>query len=394
MPASPPTSSALNCQRARAIGPLAAEWDALAPADLPHLRSGFLAAIERSGMLPELEYYLVRRGNGPVGIALAYTLMTDSMAGTPPLVRKLVDAVRKVRPRFMWKPMRVCGSPISNAEEGVVLDGALPDADRRAVFRRLVAEIEAAGGKQPTYFFKEFDQQSVSEYAGELESLGFFANDPWSGTRLDLPGATFDEYLAALKKRYRRRVRQELQSAEKELEFVLLDSFAELAPRAYALYDAVYAHAKSKLAEKANQAFWAAVSECPQARLLVARRRDGGEVLGVNLLLFGESCMHNLYIGFDYALNEKLHIYFNLVIESLRAALAHGCRTVYLGQDSYEFKARLGAQPFPLTAYLRHQIGMVHNLLYKNRAAMFPPNEPVTHAVFQGSGDEAGEPDA
>ena len=137
-----------------------------------------------------------------------------------------------------------------------------------------------------------------------------------------------------MRKEYRRRIRKDLQAVE-ELDFELLESFAELAPRAAALYGNVLRRSADNL-ETATEAFFAAVSDFDQARLLVARRATG-EVVGVNLLLFGEACMHNSYIGLDYAENERVPIYFTLIEHSVRVALERKCRVCYFGPASYNF---------------------------------------------------------
>ncbi|MGE0609666.1 MAG: GNAT family N-acetyltransferase [Pirellulales bacterium] len=376
------------------IEPIAAQWDAFVPRDVPHLRSGFVRAVERAGMLQDITYLIATRQGAVAGVAVAYTLPLDTVASAPPAVRKVVEKVRSVLPKFLWKPMRICGSPISNADSGVHIAADLPPADQRAVFRKLAEEIVHSGGMDKTYFFKEFDPPSVEAFANELEQEGFFANDPWSGTRLDIVWPTFDDYLAALRKKYRKRIRQEIDLA-KSIDLQVLDSFAEVAPEVARLYDQVFARADFVL-ERANAEFFAAVSDFDQSRLTVARDRETGELLGANLLLFGDTVMHNLYIGFDYAKNEKFHTYFNLVIHSLKTAIERGIKVGFFGQDSYEFKARLGARPFPLAAYMKHRLWPVHAMLKANKDVFFPPNEPVTHDVFQATGAAAaddGQPD-
>src|SRR5262249_35863939 len=155
----------------------------------------------------------------------------------------------------------------------------------------------------------------------------------------------------AMRKKYRGRVRHDLKLAE-ELEFSLLDSFADLAPTAAALYGKVLARAKYNL-ETATASFFTAVAECDQAKLLVARHRTSGEVVGAALMLVGDTCMHGLYIGLDYAANERFNTYFNLIERSVRIAIERRLRVVYLGPTSYDFKARLGAKPFELSAYMK-----------------------------------------
>jgi len=198
---------------------------------------------------------------------------------------------------------------------------------------------------------------------------------------------SFDDYLSALKKRYRRRIRADLKAGG-ELDLQLLNSFAELAPTFSALYKNVTAKATYNL-EKATERFFRAVSDFDQAHLVVARNRATSEVAGVNLLLFGESCMHNLYIGFDYELNEQFKTYFNLVEFSLRMAIERKCQVCYFGPASYEFKTRLGATTFPLTAYMKHPLGFVHRRLESSRHKLWPEEKIPSHDVFQDrqSGD-------
>jgi hypothetical protein len=348
----------LTCTHHPAIDPIAAAWDRLVPRDLPHLRAGFLRAAERSGMIRQPDYLLLSQGGRPVAAAVTFLLLVDPT-----------------------KPLRVCGSPIGNAECGVYFDSALPPAARRAAFARIALEVQGTGGMEPTYFFKEFPDEAVAEYASELEQLGFFPVDPGPGTRLEIRWASFEEYMTAMRTKYRHQLKKDLKAGE-GLEFSLLESFADLAPQATPLYLNVVAHATATL-QVADEKFFAAVSDFDQSNLLVARQRDTGQLVGVNLLLFGDTCMHNIYIGFDYEQNKKYRIYFNLFEESLRLAIERRCRVAYFGQTSYDFKARMGAIPFALTAYMKHRVETVHAGLLAARDQIFPKTEgAVASDVF------------
>jgi hypothetical protein len=369
-----------------AIDAVAAAWDQLVPRDVPHLRAGFLRAVEQGGMHHDPAYVLVYHQGRPAAAALAYTLLIDRTRSASPGVRRWVDRIRRCFPGFLVSQLRICGSPISNAECGIYLDPALPPAVRREVFLRAARAVLRSSRCGQVVTFKDFRREEVASHASALEQLGCFAVDPGPGARLELPWDTYGEYLAAMRKRYRRRIQADLKAGD-GLEFTLLDSFAELAPTAAALYGQVLARATGNL-ETATERFFAAVSDHDQAKLLVARHRTTGEVLGINLLLFGDRCMHNTYIGFDYAQNERFHTYFNLVHHSLRLALECGCRVCYLGPGSHEFKARLGATPRAGTAYLRHPCPPVHYLLRSRRDRLFPACPAVSHDVFRAGQED------
>jgi predicted N-acyltransferase len=377
----------LTCEHHPAIGPVAAAWDRFVPRDLPHLRSGFLRAAEQSDMIRAPDYLLLYQDGRPVAAAVTFTLLVDTAKAAPPQRQAWVHWVRRRLPGYGYQQLRVCGSPIGNAECGVHFAPDLPAAARRAVFARIAEEVQRRGGLGPTYFFKEFPDDAVAEYASELERLGFFAVDPGPGTRLPLRWASFDDYMAAMRTKYRHQLKKDLKAGE-GLTFDLLDSFAVLAPQATPLYRNVVAHAAATL-QVADERFFAAVSAFEQAHLLVARLRDGGQLVGVNLLLFGDTCMHNVYIGFDYEQNKKYRIYFNLFEQSLRLALERGCKRAYFGQTSYDFKARMGANPFGLTAYMKHRLGFIHARLRAAKDHIFPKAEgAVPSDVFHGEGEK------
>jgi hypothetical protein len=392
-PGNPPSPQApaaplpLTCAHHPAIEPIAATWDALVPKDVPHLRSGFLKAAERGGMIQAPDYLLVSRDGRPAAAAVAYTLSVDAATLPLPGPPSWVGRIRRLVPGSLLRPHRICGSPISNGESGVYFDPQLSPDLRRPVLARIVQEVTRSSRLNHTLFFKDFGSEEVTGFANELEKLGFFSVDPGPGTRLVLRWSSFDEYMTAMRTKYRAQLRKDLKAGQ-DLEFSLLDSFAELAPRATALYLNVVAQAALTM-QVASETFFATLSDFDQAKLLVARLRPTGEVVGINVLLFGDTCMQNVYIGFDYELNKRCRIYFNLFEYSLRLALERNCKVATFGQTSYDFKARLGANPFPLTAYMKHRLWPIHHLLRSSRDKIFPKTEEVvSHDIFHDGGGE------
>src|SRR5262249_45764729 len=218
-----------------------------------------------------------------------------------------------------------------------------------------------------------------------LGKLGYFATVPPIAMVLPTPWKSFDQYLAAMNKKARKRINDHLKEGA-GLEFELRDSFRDLADTAHRLYENVFAQ-PGHVGERATPAFFAGLSDFDQAKLLVARKKGSPEVLGVNLLLFGDTIMQNLFIGFDYEENCHHAIYFNLVERSLRIAMERGVRVCFLGQDSYDFKARLGARPVPLVGYMKHRLWPMHWLLRCLKAEMFPKEAPPVHSVFKDEGE-------
>lgn len=367
-------------RRCRSIADAADDWDRLVPRDLPHLRAGMLRAVEASGFLDNPAYLLLYQGDVPLAAAFAYTLPIDPMATAPAAVGHIVSRIRQRAPGFMWGSMRVCGPPISNASTGVYVSLELGEDERRAAMDQITRAVIDTATIDQTIFFRDYCEEDLNGHVRQLAGLGFFKVHPPPGTRLELPWENFDDYVSALRRKYRQKVRKDMKASE-ALDFELLDSFADVAPVTFRLYEKVLANADYVL-EKLNERLFAAVSDFEQAKLLVARHKESGDILGTNLLLFGDGVMQNLFIGFDYETNNDYHTYFALVEHSLKAAIEHGCRQVFLGQDSYDFKSRLGALPFDLTAFMKHRIWPVHFLMRSSRERLFPPTEGIVRDVF------------
>ena len=51
----------INVASQTGITQIAAPWDSFVPRDVPHLRSGFLRAVERAGMLQDMTYLVASR---------------------------------------------------------------------------------------------------------------------------------------------------------------------------------------------------------------------------------------------------------------------------------------------------------------------------------------------
>jgi hypothetical protein len=376
LPATPP----LDCRRFECARDIAAEWDAFVPADRPHLRSGFLAAAVDGAVVAEPLYLMVYNGDRLMAVAFAYTLEPDLLGVVPVWLRKLlrffIPAVRRG-----WRPsLRVCGPPLWNGASGICLAPDLEAHERRAVVREIEGRVATSARDDQVVFVREFNDDEVKNYAGELEALGYFAAELLPGMQLPIEWASQDEYLATLRSSYRRHFRRDLRAGD-ALQWELRETFDDLAAVAAELFDNVHLRAEFRF-ERLTPEFFQAVSGFGPSRLLVAREPVSGKVVGVNLLLFAEGYVQFTYIGMNYDYIDPYRLYFNLFERSLIEAIRHGATRCTLGADSYSFKTRLGAQPYRLTGYLRHPRAWVRFVLRKAWRWMFDDIEVLDRKVF------------
>jgi hypothetical protein len=355
---------AWHTRRARSIDRLASDWDAVVPPDCHHLRAGFLRAAERGRVVRSPLYLLLEQGGQPVAVALLYDIDLDLTGAMPVEWRRYVRPVTAIAPAALTVPLRVCGSPVSSGGSGVWMAPSLSPSQRSEIIERVAQEMADSARWNQILLFKDVEEELTASM-GSLEARGYLAAAMLPNMVMDVRWPDAAGYLASLRAHYRRWLRQDLRAGD-ELHWETLDDFADLASTATALYHNVLQRAEFKL-ETLTPGFFAALSAWEGARLLVARERPGGPVVGVNLLLFGQTTTVGAFVGLDYRLNERYRLYFNLMQRGLLLALDRGCRRYWLGQASYDFKSRLGASPVPLRNYVRHPLRPVQRLLRASR---------------------------
>src|SRR5438270_6658102 len=121
----------------------AREWDDLVPRDAPHLRTGFLKAVEESGFGPS-PYYLRARLRGRLaGVAVAYLMPVDLLTLAPPRTTRWIHAAReRWAPRLLYLSTLSCGPMITNCNHGLWLAEDLSEADRAETVDALLGALE------------------------------------------------------------------------------------------------------------------------------------------------------------------------------------------------------------------------------------------------------------
>lgn len=359
----------------------AGEWDLLVPRDEPQLRHEFLAAVERSGMGQQPTYIAARWGNRIVGVAVAYESDIDLLTLASPKLTRFAHAIRKgCLKRLLIIKSLSCGPVITNCRPNLYVAEDLTPAAGQKVITQLVEHLDKIGGGQLKVLF-EYKGAYAEVYAPALAAAGYIQAASLPGTQLDIKWASFDEYVGAMRKFYRRAVKHDL-AASDGLEITVEQDFSALAAEACALYENTLARAQVVL-ERLTPAFFAALGQCEQARLVTARHKATGKLVGIELLLVGDTVLQDLYTGLDYSFNEAHNLYFNLVYPGIDLACRTGLKAVSTGQTSYKFKSRLGVQPYTLSIFVKHRNPIIQSLIGRFKGALCPTVEAPTHRVFR-----------
>jgi predicted N-acyltransferase len=370
----------------------ASEWNAVLSGDEPQLRHDFLLAAQSSGAIKNPRFLAVSREGRLAGVAVAYQSDIDVLTLAAPSLQAKIQRVRRGPfKRLGFLRAHVCGPVITNCRPNVALAPWLLDEERQEVARELTRAVEDLPGGALRVFF-EMPDESVQDFGAALEECGFVRAHSLPGTRLDIPRDwhSFEDYVGAMRKMYRRAVRDD-QERGQELDIQIESNFSHLADEVFALYSNVVARAQSNF-EELTPAFFREFGACEQARLVTARERSTGKLVGIELLLVGKDGVQDLYTGVDYDYNERYNVYFNLMYPAIALACERGFARVTTGQTSYTFKSRIGVEAFDLSIYLKHRNPLVNALLRVLHPVICPKIETTSRRVFKSQAQHIDTP--
>ena len=66
------------------------------------------------------------------------------------------------------------------------------------------------------------------------------------------------------------------------------------------------------------------------------------------------------FLGYDVSLNSKYQIYFNMLLKLLESAIEQKASHLNLSRTALEIKSSVGAEPFDMSVYLRHENSLIN----------------------------------
>jgi hypothetical protein len=296
------------------------EWDELARDNL-YLQRKFLAFVEGTEADYKPTYYLFYDGERLDSLFVAYRRKGYNLAMFTP-----VDL--KIKVTLIYLPMCVTASSI--------IMGKLRE--------QVLQTIRSIKGYKMTLNLLESD----------MPMPAFATGLTCPKCILDLPFASFDDYLSALRGDYRNRAKKVLKRTA-ELEIRFIDNQTEFDDELYRLYLNVLEHSRVRI-ETLSKAYFSG----EMFKIFVAYR-NGKAVGFVQLLPNGEELIFE-FVGIDYACNAEMPVYHRMMYEIVRYGIGNGYKTIDYGQTADDTKLKLGCRYVMLYAALHHSNPLVNGV--------------------------------
>ncbi|HEV8004350.1 MAG TPA: GNAT family N-acetyltransferase [Planctomycetaceae bacterium] len=355
------------------------EWNRVRdPHADPFMDPGFVAAVENSlGNTCRFRPLLVRDEQGqPVAAACLCYFPVDAAVLANGFARRIANVINGVAPFLLRVPLLLVGLPVSCGASHLRF---APEADREAVLRLIdeQARLFARETKAKCIVFKEFESHECHDLQ-PLAALGYRQADSLPMNCVPAKHASFDKYLASIPSAKRRTIRKSREKfANSGLRVVHLRG-GDGADQVYTeevhkLYDGVLDRAKVRF-ERLPAEFFREIARQMPENSLFTYIFQGERVVAFAATVLVDEVFDQMFVGYDYELNPKCDLYFNLFFEAVSAAFQRGPRRIYVGQTSDEFKhQKLSSYQVPLSIYVKGTHPLVNTLIKQAFGLFFPP---------------------
>ena len=339
----------------------AARWDELSGPSSVIRSHAYLDAVEQSGINDCRYYYPViyNQNDEMVAHACVYTISTDLAQLLPTRLQRWVAGLRRVWPRFLSVRITECASPLV-AGHGISIRGG---EDRPALLRELEHAIDAIADSANSGLIVIRDFLTAEREAVDaLLHQGYTLRMNMPLARIPVRWASYEDYLASMRARYRKDVKRRLQkSIDNGQQVERLSRFGEHAETWAAQAQVVLARAQRFKRERLGPAYYANMdSKLGEQSLMLVARREGRMVAHGMVLTDRENTIATF---FGREAGRPSAEWFSLMNEVIKLGIERQSRYIHLGLGSYDAKSLVGADVEPLFLYCRSRFAPLNWLI-------------------------------
>jgi len=330
------------------------EWKGVFPDILEGYE--FFKTLDESGFDQfTLRYILVYDRDKLVGATPCFLMnySLDTSINGP--LRRLSNLIKKMKPGIFSIKAVICGAPMGQGRIGT----SAPAKDTlEAVLRRM--ERMARKEKAPIVAFKDFDK-TYTCMLDPLRKEGFSRFDSLPTTEMDVRFKDFEEYLMTLSSASRYDLRRKFKKAasQSKIELEIMDepdedTFKEI----YRLYQQMVDKHDMGF-EIVPADFFKNIAKNMPAHAKFFLWRIEGKLAAFLMALVSKEVLIDYYLGLDYEVALKYHLYFVKFRDVMNWAIANKIKKYDMGITGYEPKRRLGFEFVPLYIYAKHRNAVI-----------------------------------
>jgi predicted N-acyltransferase len=337
-----------------------------------YLQRDFLRSIEKNHTSIQFKYIVLIDKNA-IPKALASIQIIDFYLDA--IQNNLKSFITKVK-RFGRKlhifpgdkPLKIliCGNTFVSGEHGVFIN---LNEDKKITVKELAKAILHLTNsnkklKIDAFLLKDFLNESLF-ITDELKDFGYhpLSVEPNMILHLDKNWLNFDDYLQALKTKFRVKAKKALQlSKSLRVENITSENMEINLPKMKELYQKVTANASFNLADfnlKTYKDFKAKLGD----NYILKTYWLENEIVGFMSGIINKNSLDAHFVGIDYQRNRTYAIYQRMLYDYIEIAIQKKVHVINFGRTASEIKSSVGAEPQDLTMYVRHKKSITNRIL-------------------------------
>lgn len=358
----------------------ASDWDEIVGVGRHLQTHAWLAILENDGLVDcPPKYFVCRRENGQIVAHLAaYMIETSLLVFSKGVLNSLVEAIRKVWPKFLLPRILECGSPAGIGNPLCVREGV----GSGEIIEPLCLSLEAVAEKAKIRIivlrdFLESEAQALSD----VEKRGFGRVPNLPTMEIAVRWKTFDEYLSAMRHSPRKKLRRHLRdAAASELTTRLRSQFADSADQLAHHVINMNEHAKEFTREVLSPKFYRNLSASP-ANCRIVEVLKGENLVAHMLVVTDATTLRPLRFGREQA-GAQDSAYFLAITRVVQLAIEERMDLIDCGITTSSVKTDFGAKMIPIWMFVRIRAPFGMTLLNVLRA-MNPVPEITEKNIFK-----------
>jgi len=328
----------------------------------------------------DYRYFVIKDGLGEVqAVQPFFILDQDLLAGAGPGIGPLIAAARRVWPRFLKLRTLMVGCA---AGEGHLDGDELSRAhNARLLACAIVTHARDLGAQMVV--LKEFP----AKYREPLQCFlrhGFSRVPSLPMTRFNIDYPSFADYMnRALNSATRRKLRKKFLAAAQAppIEMSVVADVAPIIDDVYPLYLQVYERSKLHF-EKLTREFLCGLGRLMPESVRFFVWRQEARIVAFSLCMIEGDAIFAEYIGLDYSVALKLHLYHYAVRDMISWAMAKGYKWLRSSPLNYDPKLHLRHLLDPIDLYVRHTSAIPNALLKRILPLIEPTRFDLTLKKF------------
>lgn len=359
-------------------------WDTLVSHDL-FLSTSYLKAIEKASPNNISIYYLcIFKNEKLVGIALIQRVqlyVKDMFRNNGDTCFK--ERLKKLISLILKGNILVLGNITHTGQHGYFISDDISASEFLDVlfkaFKTLKKHIKTHSKKRIRLFLLKdfFDYDIIHLQHQKLAKKGFYNVKVQPNMLFHIPQSwkSFDDYLNALNKKYRRRYKSARNKSKnivsKELD---ADEIKKLSHKIYTLYKTVSDNAKFNTFVLPEHHFYAYKVELQDNFKLFAYFLNNEIVGFYSLILNNNGDLETYFLGYDQSHQYNMKLYLNMLYDMIDFGITKGFKTIVFARTAMAIKSSVGAKAYPISMYMKHN-NVIMNVLFKQIFKLMNPKK-------------------